>query len=149
VDLKWKKFGELTTKELYEIVKLRQQVFVVEQNCVYLDTDDLDLEGEHLLAEEDGRLVGYLRITPPASRFPEYSLGRVVVATDKRGLGLGKKLTATAIEHIQQNYGKLPIRISAQGYLKVFYEQFGFRQMSEEYLEDGIPHIEMLLQYHA
>ena len=140
-------FEELKTTELYEIIKLRQSVFVVEQNCVYLDSDDLDKEAQHLMAYEDDQLIGYARITKPGSRFKEFSIGRVVTNQERRGTGLGKELTRKALSIIEEANGNVPVRISAQSYLKDFYEKFGFVALGEEYDEDGLPHIEMLRKF--
>jgi len=139
----YKKFDELKTTELYEIMKLRQKVFVVEQNCVYLDSDDLDTKADHIMVYEKDRLVGYARVTHPGSRFAEFSIGRVVTAPEKRGTGLGKELTQFALQKINDSFGNVPVRISAQAYLEEFYKKFGFEVVGKPYDEDGIPHIEM------
>lgn len=143
MDWRFKKFEELKTTELYEIMKLRQKVFVVEQNCVYLDSDDLDMSADHIMVYEKDRLVGYTRITHPGSRFADFSIGRVVTAPEKRGTGLGKELTQFALQKIKDQFGEVAVRISAQAYLEEFYKKFGFERVSEPYDEDGIPHIEM------
>lgn len=145
--MKWltKKFEALSPQEIYKIWHIRELVFIVEQNCVYLDCDGKDLSAKHLMGFDGSRLVAYLRVTPPGSRFPEYSLGRILTHPDVRGTGIGKELMRRGIEYIKKNYGEQPIRISAQAHLKRFYSSFGFQQVSEEYLEDEIPHIEMLL----
>jgi len=142
----WKRFQELTTKELYEVMKLRQKVFVVEQNCAYLDLDDRDNEADHLLVSGKEELLGYLRVTPAGTRFTEYSIGRVVTHPKVRGSGMGKAMTKRAIQYIQDVHGDQPIRISAQSYLENFYTSFGFKRLGKEYDEDGIPHIEMLYE---
>ncbi|MGE3262195.1 MAG: GNAT family N-acetyltransferase [Bacteriovoracia bacterium] len=140
----WKKFNELSAQELYEILALRQQVFIVEQNCPYLDCDGLDQESWHLLGREKNALVAYLRILPPGLKYPEPSLGRVVTAASVRGTGMGRTQTAEAIKKIEELWGKVPVRISAQAYLEKFYASFGFVRAGENYLEDDIPHAEML-----
>jgi ElaA protein len=140
----WKKFSDLTVDELYGIIQLRENVFVVGQNCVYLDCDDMDQQSFHLSGYKDGKLVAYLRVIPAGIKYEEVSFGRVATSPEHRGLGFGKELTKKALENIQQTYGKTAVRISAQSYLKKFYADFGFKQMGEEYLEVGIPHIEMV-----
>lgn len=141
----WKKYIDLTLNELYSIMVLRQSIFVVEQNCAYLDADGIDATALHLMAIKDCILIAYLRVLPPNARFNERSIGRVVVSSKYRGTGLGKELTQVALTHNKKDFGAVPIRISAQRYLKRFYEGFGFSVDGVEYLEDGIPHIEMYL----
>jgi ElaA protein len=139
-----KEFDELSNIDLYSILRLRAEVFVVEQNCPYQDADGKDLKSLHLMGrDENGNLITYARIVPPGVSFTEVSIGRVVSAPKLRGTGAGKALMTMSIEVINQKYGTAPIRIGAQLYLKKFYESFGFIQISEEYLEDNIPHIEM------
>ncbi|MCL6417715.1 GNAT family N-acetyltransferase [Aestuariirhabdus sp. Z084] len=144
----WSSYSSLSRDEIYQILKLRQQVFVVEQNCVYLDADGLDDQAWHLMAWRDSdrgaELVAYLRVLFPGVNYAEPSLGRVVTAPSARGGGLGKQLTEAAIEHTLKEYPRSNIRISAQQYLIEFYRSFGFEAVSEPYDEDGIPHIEML-----
>ena len=139
-----KEFDELSNIELYSILSLRAEVFVVEQNCPYQDAYGKDLKSLHLMGrDENGNLITYSRIVPPGVSFTEVSIGRVVSSPKLRGTGAGKALMTKSIEVINQKYGTAPIRIGAQLYLKKFYESFGFIQISEEYLEDNIPHIEM------
>jgi ElaA protein len=148
MELKWlcRHFSELNAGELYALLQLRSAVFVVEQNCPYQDADDKDQNSFHLLGLDAlGRLGAYSRILPPAVSFPEVSIGRVCTSALYRRGGHGKVLMEQSIRTIRQQYGPVPVRIGAQLYLKKFYEAFGFRKDSEEYLEDGIPHIEMLL----
>lgn len=144
----WSSFDELSLCELYEILKIRQAIFVVEQECAYLDADDLDQDSWHLMGWREGphqkQLIAYLRIVLPGKKFPEPSIGRVLVAPEARQTGLGKKLTAIAIARIADVYPKSAIRISAQQHLEKFYSDFGFKKVSKPYQEDGIPHIEML-----
>ncbi len=140
----WKPFFQLTIDELYAILQLRERVFVVEQNCIYLDCDGLDSKAWHLAAYEEGTLVAYLRAFPPGIKYPECSIGRVVTAPESRKEGYGKKLIKEALKQMEMTFGPQSIRISAQSYLVKFYSDFGFRTVSEEYLEDGIPHTEML-----
>ncbi|MBL7683028.1 MAG: GNAT family N-acetyltransferase [Flavipsychrobacter sp.] len=146
MQLNWrlKAFTELSNYELYEILKLRSKVFVVEQNCVFQDMDDKDTKCLHLMGFADNALVAYSRLVPSGVSYKEVSIGRVVTDPDYRAKGLGKELMQLSIEKIEEAFGKHPIRIGAQLYLKDFYESFGFNINSAEYIEDGIPHIEML-----
>ena len=140
-----KKFQELSPDELYAILRLRSEVFVVEQNCVFLDMDNKDQKSHHLMGWRDNVLVGYTRVLGPGISYVESSIGRVVTSPAARGLGVGRELLLKSIETLYILYGKQPIRIGAQCYLTKFYESFGFVQKGEIYLEDGINHIEMLL----
>jgi ElaA protein len=144
VELRWQDrvFGELSVVDLYAIVELRQRVFVVEQRAPYLDADGLDRVARHLWAEsiEGDAIVAYLRIVPAGARFAEASLGRIVTAPEVRRSGLGRALVVRGLAAI----GDAPVRIAAQDHLERFYTELGFRRASEPYLEDGIPHIEML-----
>lgn len=141
-----KPFAALTLDELYEAMAIRQEVFVVEQNCPYLDADGKDQYGWHLLGRDDtGRLVAYVRIFPAGISYPEYpSIGRVVTSPSARGKGYGRELMEVAIETLFGLFGPGPIKIGAQKYLLKFYESLGFRSTGEEYLEDGIPHVRMV-----
>lgn len=141
-----KSFKELTTIELYAILQLRSEVFVVEQNCVYQDIDNKDKKSLHLMAWQDDELVAYTRLIPSGVSYNEASIGRVITSPKYRGLGVGIKLMEKSIQHTLGVYETSNIRIGAQLYLKKFYEGFGFIAKGEEYLEDGIPHIEMLLE---
>lgn len=141
----YKLFDELTAKELYQIIQLRNEVFVIEQDCIYQDADGKDLKCGHLWATINDEVVAYSRIVPKGISYEnEPSIGRVVSRGKHRGLGLGKHLIANSIQVIENRCFTSSIRISAQLYLKKFYESFGFEQVSKEYLEDDIPHIEML-----
>lgn len=146
--LEWncKLFHELTPEELYAILRLRSEVFVVEQNCVFLDMDDKDQGCHHLMGTKDGELIAYTRLVPPGLIYPYTSIGRVVTAPAARRTGAGRALMAQSIGEAHRLYGKSPIKIGAQLYLKAFYESFKFTQISDVYLEDGIPHIYMLLE---
>lgn len=146
MQLNWrlKAFVELSNYELYEVLKLRSKVFVVEQNCVFQDMDDKDTKCLHLLGFADGALVAYSRLVPAGVSYKEMAIGRVVTDPDYRRKGMGKELMELSIEKIIDSFGNSPIRIGAQLYLKDFYERFGFNINSPEYLEDGIPHVEML-----
>ncbi len=138
-----KTFDSLTLQELYAILRLRTEVFVVEQNCVFQDMDNKDQQCYHLMGWKDGQLIAYTRLVPPGVSYKEPSIGRVVTSPVARGNGTGKLLMEKSIEEIIQLYGKTPIKIGAQLYLKKFYESLGFSQTSNKYDEDGIDHIEM------
>ena len=146
MQLKWvfKKFDELTAAELYAIIKLRNEVFVVEQNCVYQDADDKDQQSYHLAGWNGKNLVAYTRIIPLGISYAEASIGRVVTSVKYRKTGIGKILMQLSIENTLQQFNCTEIKIGAQVYLKKFYENLGFIQCSEIFLEDNIPHIEML-----
>jgi len=138
-------FSELSLNELYDILALRTAVFVVEQNCVYQELDGKDSDSMHLLGyDESGELGAYLRIVAAGISYDELSLGRIVIAKTHRGKGIGNELMQQAMEFIQKEYGKVPVRISAQAHLEKFYSGQGFEKASKPYMEDGIPHIEML-----
>ncbi len=141
--MKWldRAFRALSTVELYAIVALRERVFVVEQNCPYLDADGVDPQCRHLWAEhESGAIHAYLRVVPAGVKFAEVSIGRVITAPEARGTGLGKMLMQRGLEIA----GAVPVRIGAQAHLEKFYTELGFVRTSDVYDEDGIPHIEML-----
>ncbi len=139
-----KSFSELSPSALYGILKLRSEVFVVEQQCIFLDMDDKDQESRHLMGRLNDELVATCRILPPGLAYDEPSIGRVVGSPRYRGKGAGIALMENAIQETLRLYGTLPIKIGAQLYLKRFYESFGFVQCSETYMEDDIPHIKML-----
>lgn len=161
-----KTFVELSLMELHGILRLRQRVFVIEQRCVYLDLDELDLQGHHLWLPRaaasaptrpvpppaapvppplDHEPAAYLRILPPGAAYAEASLGRVITAPEVRGQGLGVTLLQEGLARARALYGPVPIRIGAQAHLEQLYAALGFRRASEDYVEDGIPHLEMLL----
>ena len=145
ISWKVKTFEGLTVKELYSVLRLRAEVFVVEQNCPYLDLDEKDQKCFHLMGyNEIKELISYARIVPAGVSFDEVSIGRVVSSPKVRNTGAGKELMQKSIEEIKIKFGLIPIRIGAQLYLKKFYENFGFVAEGKEYLEDDIPHIEML-----
>ena len=145
----FKKFDELTPGELYACLQLRNEVFVVEQNCVFQDADDKDQICYHLMCWEGKKLLAYTRIAPPGICYEESSIGRVVSSPSVRGKGTGKLLMQKSIELVYSLFGKgSAIKIGAQLYLKKFYESFGFKQSSDIYIEDGIEHIKMLLSPH-
>ncbi|MFP2905665.1 GNAT family N-acetyltransferase [Pyxidicoccus sp. 3LFB2] len=145
----WKSFRELTLDELYALLALRQEVFVVEQRSIYQDVDGLDGGSVHLLAYEDAEggpfLAAYLRVLPPGLKFPgASSIGRVVTSPRARGRGWGRELVERGVARLDAHFPTADIRISAQHYLQRFYEDFGFHAEGDVYDEDGIPHIEMV-----
>ena len=140
---KIKRFNELSTAELYELLRLRSEVFVVEQNCVYQDIDNKDQKAIHVLGYLNQELIACSRIFAPGDYFKEASIGRVIVSPQHRANKYGHDLMRVSIEAVEQNFQTSKITISAQEYLKKFYESHGFTQTNESYLEDGIPHIEM------
>ena len=139
-----KKFEQLTVEELHEIYKLRIAVFVVEQNCPYQDLDEIDKKAYHVYMQENGKMVAYLRVIDKGERLDEVSVGRVISL--KRRCGLGSALMQEGIRVAKEKFDAKKIKVGAQVYAKPFYEQAGFRQISEEYLEDGIPHIYMIYE---
>lgn len=141
-----KTFKELTTKELYYLLQLRSEVFVVEQDCVYLDIDGKDEKALHCLGYKDGNIVAYTRIFKPGDYFNEASIGRVVVKESQRQHKYGYDIMKASINVIKHQFKTDVIRISAQTYLKRFYNNLNFIEVGEEYLEDGIPHINMTLK---
>ena len=139
-----KSFSELTTNELYAILQLRSEVFVVEQNCVYQDIDNKDQKALHVIGIKNDKVVAYTRIFKSGYYFPKASIGRVVVKKNERKYGYGHVIIKHSIKAIKNNFNETSIKISAQTYLKNFYESHGFQKVGEEYLEDGIPHIGMI-----
>ena len=139
-----KHFCELTLDELYEILRARAEVFIVEQNCAYQDVDELDKEAYHVYLREDGKIVAYLRIIDKDKRLDEVSFGRVI--TLKRRCGYGTQVMKAGIEVAREKFGAKKIKIGAQAWAKPFYEQVGFKQISGEYMEVGIPHVYMILE---
>ncbi len=144
MEWKLKKFDDLTSDELYGILKLRSEVFVVEQDCVYQDLDDKDQLSYHLFLENDGETVAVSRIIPENVSYEEMSIGRVVVKENFRGQGLSKIMMKKAIDFIVDDLGKSEIRLSGQAYLVDFYENLGFKKVSDVYMEDNIEHFEFL-----
>ena len=136
-----KRFEELTAKELYEILQVRAAVFVVEQNCPYQDLDGVDLDAYHIYFKEEGKIVAYLRVIEKGKRLDEVSIGRVISL--KRRQGLGSELMRLGLKVAKEKFGAETVLVGAQVYAKPFYESVGFRQISGEYEEDGIPHIYM------
>jgi ElaA protein len=139
-----KKFDELTVHELYSIMRVRAEVFVVEQNCAYQDIDNKDQLSYHLCGWEGNQLVAYTRLLPPGLSYTEASIGRVLTVKHVRGSNAGRALMQESIRQVYHLFGEAPIKIGAQLYLKRFYESFGFVQSSDVYDEDGIQHIEMM-----
>lgn len=138
-------FSELSSAEVYKILQLRNEVFIVEQNCVYQDCDDKDFIAWHFCGWDGENLIAYTRLFDKGVSYPDAaSIGRVIIAPSVRRQNLGKELMIRSIEKIEELFGETTIRISAQVYLKRFYESFSFVQKGEIYLEDGIPHISML-----
>ncbi len=138
-----KTFEELSKKELYELLQLRIEVFVVEQDCVYQDLDGMDENALHVLGEKGGELVAYTRIFAPGDYFKEASIGRVLVKKEQRQYSYGRKIMETSIKAVEKHFDEAVIHLSAQTYLKKFYNSLGFEQVGEGYLEDGIQHIGM------
>ncbi len=144
MDLVIKRFEELSIEELYEILKVRIAIFVVEQHCAYQELDNKDRYSYHVFLKDDTGINAYLRVIEKGVSFEEVSIGRVL--TSKRGCGLGSRVLREGIKLAKEKMGASKIRIEAQSYAKGFYEKAGFRQVSEEFLEDGIPHIQMILE---
>ncbi|MEM7485373.1 MAG: GNAT family N-acetyltransferase [Bacteroidota bacterium] len=138
-----KTFNELSNKELYDIMRLRSEVFVVEQNCIYQDLDDKDQKALHIFGKKDEKVVAYTRIFKPGDYFDVTSIGRVVVAKEERKYGYGKLIMEASLEEISKRFSDVAVELSAQTYLVKFYTDLGFVSYGEEYLEDGIPHIRM------
>jgi ElaA protein len=146
MQIQWllKKFEELTPYQLYGILQLRNEVFVVEQNCVFQDADDKDQNSYHLMGFINEKLIAYTRLVPPGVSYKQASIGRVVTSLSVRRSGAGRELMQQSIDLVHKLFGAQPIKIGAQLYLKNFYEAFGFEQTGEMYLEDGIEHIYMI-----
>lgn len=142
----YKDFDELSTIQLYKILRARAEVFIMEQNCLYLDTDNRDLVSTHIFAMEDNEIAAYCRIMPKGVRYPEISIGRVITTAKFRRTGLGKELMRRAISYVEMQMHETTIRISGQSYLRRFYEELGFVAVSDEYLEDDLPHFEFVYE---
>ncbi len=145
--IKWEcnAFNELTAEELYKIIQLRIEVFAMEQNVVYQDCDNKDVNSYHFTATRNDVLLAYSRIIPPGIAYPKAaSIGRVVTSPIARGQSLGKQLFEKSLEQLYQLFGKVPVIISAQVYLVKFYENFSFMQQGDNYIEDSIPHVTMI-----
>ncbi len=139
-----KTFEELTKKELYDLLRLRAEVFVVEQDCAYQDLDGKDIKALHVLGKKDNEVVAYTRAFKPGDYFKEASIGRVVVKKNQRKFSYGREIMKATIQAVKKNFEESIIHVSAQTYLQKFYNSLGFEQIGEEYLEDGIPHIGMI-----
>lgn len=144
MDFYIKSFSELNTNELYQILQLRAEVFVVEQDCVYQDVDGKDQKSLHVFGTKNNKIIAYTRIFKPGDYFKNASIGRVVVVASERKFGFGHDVIKASILAIKNYFKEDIITISAQVYLKKLYESHGFYQVGKDYLEDGIPHIEML-----
>ena len=140
-----KKFADLLPAELYAILQLRNEVFVVEQNCVYQDADNKDYLSYHYMGWQNDKLVAYTRLLPPGVAYAEPSIGRVVTSPSARGGGIGRELMKKSVEQVKNIFGNVSIKIGAQLYLLKFYSSLGFQQTSDIYLEDNIEHVEMVL----
>ncbi len=150
MNMKWiyKSYEELTTQELHDLIKVRMDIFVVEQNCPYPEVDGYDPEANHLwLEDEDGQVIAYCRIFLSGVKYNEASIGRILVVKEMRGKEYGKELMTKALSVIKDQYGEKAVKIQAQEYLLDFYGSFGFEGVTETYLEDGIPHVDMVLHY--
>ncbi len=144
----WRCFDDIPAAEVYEMLAVRQQVFVVEQACLYLDADGLDNEAWHLFGYDPSEaLIAYARLLPPQTRYEEPSIGRVLVCKAARGVGVGRELISRCLRKCEMEYWHQPVRISAQVYLKAFYESFGFESFGRPYDDGGIAHIGMLLNF--
>ena len=139
-----KKFNELSIDELYGILQLRAEAFVVEQDCAYQDLDGKDQKALHVIGTKNNEVVAYTRIFKPGDYFEETSIGRVVVKNPERKYGYGYEIMNASIKVVHEYFNETKIHLSAQTYLKKFYNSLGFKQVGEGYLEDGIPHIGML-----
>ena len=144
IDFTIKTFSELSSEDIYEMLRLRSEVFVVEQDCVYQDIDNKDQKAYHVLGFKNNQLIAYSRIFDAGDYFEFPSIGRIVVKEEERKFKYGHELVDTSIQYITQNFQEKNILISAQTYLTKFYNSHGFHQKGERYLEDGIPHIKML-----
>lgn len=141
---KWRTFDELTKQELYDILALREKVFILEQKCFYVDLDYRDQQSMHLLGLIDDKLAGYLRVLPTGLAYSDaMSFGRVVTAPFARGKGFGKKMLEETLLYFKKNHPNEPITISAQIYLEKFYQSYGFKTISEPYDDEGIIHVDM------
>lgn len=144
MEISTKTFEELTNNELYEVLQLRSDIFVVEQDCVYQDIDGKDERALHVLGWEDGKLVAYARCFQAGDYFDQAAIGRILVRENYRKLGYGHTITKASIKALKTKYKADTIKISAQTYLVIFYERHGFKTTGDRYLEDGIPHIAMV-----
>jgi ElaA protein len=139
-----KTFQELTTKELYDLIQLRVDVFCVEQNCVYQDLDGKDEKAIHIIGKKNNKIIAYTRVFKAGDYFKESSIGRVVVRKDERQHKYGYDIMKASIQAVKEYFNETTIKLSAQTYLRKFYNNLGFKEIGQEYLEDGIPHIAMV-----
>lgn len=146
MNFEFKHYSDLSLDELYDILKLRSEIFVVEQDCVYNDLDGLDKNAIHQFLRKNGEIIAYSRLLKPGTRFQEYSIGRVVVKSTERGKGFGIQMMIEAKKYISSTWKAPRIKISAQKYLQKFYMDLGFKVVSDEYMEDGIPHYGMVFE---
>ena len=144
LEISIKTFKQLSLDELYYILQLRSEVFVVEQDCVYQDVDGKDQKAIHIIGKKGGKIIGYTRVFKPGDYFREASIGRVVISEKERHLKYGNELMKASIKAIKEVYNTKEIKISAQKYLEKFYNNLGFKTIGDSYLEDGIPHIAMV-----
>ena len=144
LDISIKTFNQLSLDELYYLLQLRSEVFVVEQDCLYQDVDGKDQKALHVIGKKDNTIIAYTRIFKPGSYFKEASIGRVVVSNNSRHLKYGHQIMLASINAIESSYNTKEIKLSAQKYLEKFYNNLGFITTGESYLEDGIPHIAMI-----
>ena len=146
INWSWQKFTDISGEEMHEMLSVRQNVFIAEQKSAYLDADHLDQQSWHLLGrEDDGRLVAYARLNFPNTRYQEPSFGRVLTTKKIRGIGVGQKIVEACIKKSIQEYPGFNIRISAQAHLINFYETFGFISIGDPYEDEGIEHVDMVL----
>ncbi|MDZ3952411.1 GNAT family N-acetyltransferase [Bacillus thuringiensis] len=146
MDWKYKQFEELTISELYNLLKERTKIFVLEQNCPYLDIDGKDPFSYHIFKENEGEIIAYARVVPSGILHQEVSIGRVFVKKEYRGQGIAEELLKKVLQYIHHELREVMVKIQAQEYLKKFYSSLGFQTISEVYLEDNIPHIDMMLR---
>ncbi|WP_430459910.1 GNAT family N-acetyltransferase [Thalassolituus sp. LLYu03] len=144
LDFKWSRIEDLSTLELFAIIKARESVFIVEQQCPYQETDDMDLHAWHLEVSVDNQLAAYARVVDPGIKYEQPSIGRVMTISEFRKLKIGRSLMTEAIRFTEEKHPQMGIKIGAQVYLQKFYESFGFTAVTEPYDEDGIPHIDMI-----
>ena len=138
-------FDDLSAKQLFDVLQLRNKIFIVEQDCPYLDADEKDPKSFHVMGfDQQQKLIATSRVLPPGISYSEVSIGRVAVAIESRGTGIGDELNRVSMKFIRNFYGDIPIRLSAQKHLSKYYNKHGFKVVSDPYDEDGIPHVEML-----
>jgi len=146
----WYQFNQLSNKQLYDVLALRQEVFIVEQQCIYPDIDGLDVDCIHLLGLDEEQIIAYLRLIPAAiHESGNIALGRIISIASNRGAGIGKAMMQQAMSYITELFPKQNVQLAAQFYLHDFYQKFGFESISEPYDEDGILHIDMLYQHNS